>query len=83
MACYWCSKETALETFSCNIEERKNTRHGGQGLIYKTSLFIFISIFVIFFAFQQAYIKFMEQLDAEKNRTSGTSLGTLGIPRQF
>ena len=66
-ACYWCSKETALETFSCKTEEQKNTKHGGQGLIYKTLFFIFTSIFTIFLAFQQAYIKFTEQLD-----TSGT-----------
>ena len=49
--CYWCSKEIALEMFSCKIEEQKNTRHGGQGLIYKTLFFIFISVFTVFLTF--------------------------------
>ena len=40
------------------------------------SFFIFISIFVILLAFRQAYTEFVEQLDIEKSRTSGT-------PRQF
>jgi len=47
-------------------------KYGGQGLIYKTSFFIFTLIFIIFFAFQQAYIEFIEQLDIEKSRTLGT-----------
>jgi len=74
VTCYWCSKGTALETFSCKNEEQRNTRNGGQGLIYKTSFFIFTSVFVIFLAFQQAYMEFVEQLnklDTEKSRTSG------------
>ena len=66
-AYYWCSKETALETFSYKIEEQKSARHGRQGLIYKTSFFIFTSIFAILLAFRQAYTEFAEQLD-----TSGT-----------
>ena len=70
-AYYWYSKETALETFSCKNKEHKNIRHGRQGLIYKILFFIFILIFAIFLAFQQAYAEFIEQLD-----TSGT-------PRQF
>ena len=75
-AYYWYSKETALETFSCKIEEQKSARYGGQGLIYKTSFFIFTSIFAILLAFQQAYTEFVEQLATEKSRT-------LGTPRQF
>ena len=75
-AYHWCSKETALETaletFSCKNKEQKSTRHGRQGLIYKISYFIFTSIFAIFLAFQQAYAEFVEQLDTEKSRTSGT-----------
>jgi len=51
MACYWCSKETALETISCKTEEQKNIKYGGQGLIYKTSFFIFTLVFAIFLAF--------------------------------
>ena len=70
-AYHWCSKETALETFSYKNEEQKYTRHGRQGLIYKISFFIFTSIFAIFLAFQQAYAEFAEQLD------------TAGTPRQF
>ena len=75
VTCYWCSKGITLETFNCKKEEQKSTRHGGQGLIYKTSFFIFTSVFAIFLAFQQAYIEFTEQLDkldTEKSRTSGT-----------
>ena len=63
-AYYWCSKETALETFSCKNEERKSTRLGKQGLIYKISFFIFTLIFAILLAFRQAYTEFAEQLDA-------------------
>ena len=65
-AYYWCSKETALETFSCKIKEQKSTRLSKQGLIYKTSFFIFTSIFAILLAFQQAYTEFIEQLDASE-----------------
>ena len=75
-AYYWCSKETALETFSCRNKEQKSTRLGRQGLIYKISFFIFTSIFAILLAFRQAYIEFIEQLDIEKSRI-------LGTPRQF
>ena len=50
-AYYWYSKETALETFSCKNEERKSTRLGEQGLIYKTLFFIFTSIFAILLTF--------------------------------
>ena len=66
-AYYWCSKKTALKTFSCKNKEQKSTRLSKQGLIYKISFFIFTSIFAILLAFQQAYIEFAEQLD-----TSGT-----------
>ena len=75
-AYHWYSKETALETFSCRNKEQKSTRLGKQGLIYKISFFIFTSIFAILLAFRQAYTEFVEQLDTEKSRTSGT-------PRQF
>ena len=75
-AYHWCSKETALETFSYKIEEQKSARHGGQGLIYKILFFTFTSIFAILLAFRQAYIEFIEQLDIEKSRI-------LGTPRQF
>ena len=76
-AYHWYSKETALaQTFSCKNKEQKSTRHGRQGLIYKISFFIFTSIFAILLAFRQAYTEFVEQLDSEKSRTSGT-------PRQF
>jgi len=51
IACYWCSKEITLETFSYKNKEQKNIRNGRQGLIYKTSFFIFILVFVIFLAF--------------------------------
>ena len=70
-AYHQCSKETALEMFSCKNKEQKSTRLGEQGLIYKISFFIFTSLFAILLAFQQAYTEFTEQLD-----TSGT-------PRQF
>ena len=70
-AYYWCSKETAIETFSYKNKEQKSTTHGRQGLIYKISFFIFTSIFAIFLAFQQAYAEFAKQLD------------TAGTPRQF
>jgi len=62
-AYHWCSKETALETFSCKNKEQKSTRLGKQGLIYKISFFIFTSIFAILLAFRQAYTEFAEQLD--------------------
>ena len=71
-AYYWCSKEIALETFSCRNKEQKSIRLGKQGLIYKISFFIFTSIFAILLAFRQAYIEFVEQLDIEKSRTLGT-----------
>ena len=50
-AYYWYSKEIALETFSCKNEEQKSIRLSKQGLIYKISFFIFISIFAILLAF--------------------------------
>ena len=65
-AYHWYSKETALETFSCKNKKRKSTRLSKQGLIYKTSFFIFTSIFAILLAFQQAYTEFAEQLDASE-----------------
>ena len=67
-AYHWCSKETALETFSCKNKEQKSTRLGKQGLIYKISFFIFTSIFAIFLAFQQAYAEYAEQLDTSRAR---------------
>ena len=49
-AYYWCNQGTALETFSYKNKEQKGIKYE-QGLVYKTSFFIFMLVFVILLAF--------------------------------
>ena len=49
-AYYWCSKGNDLETLSNKYQKKKNTRHGGETLIYNISFYIFKLIFVILLA---------------------------------
>ena len=76
-ACYWCSKGNNLEIFSNKYWKKKNTRHGGETLIYNMSFYIFKLLFAILFTLWTAYKKFTEQMDGENSRVLGTS-GTLG-----
>jgi len=74
--CNWRNKGNVLKTFSYKCGERKNTRHGGEALIYNASFYIFKLIFIIFFALQKAYKEFIKEMDRENSRVLGT-LGTL------
>jgi len=75
--CNWCSKGNVLEIFSYKCKEKKNTRHGGEILIYNASFYIFKLIFIIFFALQEAYKEFIEKMVGENSKVLGI-LGTLG-----
>jgi len=48
--CNWSNKGNVLETLSYKCRGRKNTRQGGETLIYNASFYIFKLIFIIFFA---------------------------------
>ena len=76
-AYYQCSKGNDLETLSNKYQKKKNTRYGGETLIYNTLFYIFKLIFTILLTLQTAYREFTEQIDGENSGVSGTS-GTLG-----
>jgi len=75
--CNWCSKGNVLETLSYKCGERKNTRNGGETIIYNALFYIFKLIFIIFFILQESYKEFIKEIDGENSRVLGI-LRTLG-----
>ena len=49
-ACYQCNKGNDLKTLSNKYWKKKNTRYGGETLIYNMLFYIFKLLFAILFA---------------------------------